>query len=385
MPIMYTYVLFLRVETVINVNAVAKTAIARFEALLASSTLPPMISGVNSLALTTLNQLPPSPLPVVPPRIWDRIVRGEFVDVHESLPERLMLQPDDCFMLSMGAGRWVLIRRRSASCQVTRCRVLDMASWLETFTLYSRVLMDALPNRAGKLLAYQARILEANSNYHSDAWLAYDLWIRQAIVAQPNQHSWTTIDVNLWQACFTSRDRQACIRNAHFAAEVLWSLLMLRASHQSMRASKYAKITIEHGEPTRLALVLMCVYCAEESARNQVPQTQPHQALWRLILLLHNHPNTIFATYVLSGITLVSGFSSLTRPSTQFGTEADWQSQSTSFGLKEPLSTASQTICLHRIGWYMYLQTCLNPYLSWPAYHKVLFSVLCCFLFVVRH
>ena len=101
---MYKYVLFLRVETVIQVNAVAKTAIARCVALLASSTLPPMISGVNSLALTTPNQLPPSPLPVVPPLIRDRIVRGECIDVDESLPERLMLQPDECFMLSMGAG-----------------------------------------------------------------------------------------------------------------------------------------------------------------------------------------------------------------------------------------------------------------------------------------
>ena len=172
---MCKYVLFLRVETVIHVNAAAKSAIARFVALLASSTPPPMISGVNSLALTTPDQLPPSPLPVVPPRIWDRFVRVDFVDVHESLSERLMLEPDDCFMLSMGAACSVLIRPRSASSQVTRCRVHDVASWLETFTLYSRVLMDALQNRAGKLLAYQARILEANSNYHSDAWLTYDL------------------------------------------------------------------------------------------------------------------------------------------------------------------------------------------------------------------
>ena len=34
--------------------------------------------------------------------------------------------------------------------------------------------MDALPNRAGKLLAYQARIPEANNKHHSDAWLPYD-------------------------------------------------------------------------------------------------------------------------------------------------------------------------------------------------------------------
>ena len=83
---MYKYVLFLRAETVIHVNAVAKTAIIRFVALLASSSLQPMISDVNSLAMTTPSQLPPSPLPVVPPRTRDRVVRGEFVDVHESLP-----------------------------------------------------------------------------------------------------------------------------------------------------------------------------------------------------------------------------------------------------------------------------------------------------------
>ena len=98
------YVPFLRAEIVIHVNAVAKTAIVRFVALLASSTLPPIISGVYSLALTTLNQLPPSPLPVVLPRIWSRIVGGEFVDVHESLPERLILEPDDCFILSVVRG-----------------------------------------------------------------------------------------------------------------------------------------------------------------------------------------------------------------------------------------------------------------------------------------
>ena len=185
-----------------------------------------------------------------------------------------MLEPDDCFKLSVGAGRSVSIRPRSASSQPTRRRVHDMASWLEAFTLYSRVLVDASPDRAGQLLAYQARILEANNNYYTDAWLAYDLRFRQALAAQPHEHSWTTIDVNLCQVCLTVvAVRHVSVvtlctllsrRNAHSAAEALWSLLMLRASHQIMRASKYAKITIEHGALTRLALVLMCVYCAEE-------------------------------------------------------------------------------------------------------------------------
>ena len=94
----------------------------------ASSTPPPMISGVNPLDLATPTQLSPSSLPVVPPRIQDRIVRGEFVDLNDLLPERLMLEPDDCFELSEGAGRSVSIRPRSTSSQPTRRRVHDMAS-----------------------------------------------------------------------------------------------------------------------------------------------------------------------------------------------------------------------------------------------------------------
>ena len=70
----------------------------------ASSNPQPMISGVNPLGLSTLSQLPPLFLPVVPLRIQDRIVRGESVYLYDLLPERLMLEPDDCFELSMGAG-----------------------------------------------------------------------------------------------------------------------------------------------------------------------------------------------------------------------------------------------------------------------------------------
>ena len=193
----------------------------------ASSIPPPMILGVNPLCLSTPSQLPPSSLPVVPSRKRDRIVRGEFVDLNNLLPERLMLEPDDCFELSVGARRSVSIRPRSTSSQPTRHREHDMASWLEAFILYPSVLMDASPDRAGQLLAYQARILEANNNYDTDAWLAYDLRFRHALATQPHQHSWTTIDVNLWQACSTSRGREACIRchivhqNCHIAMPIL--------------------------------------------------------------------------------------------------------------------------------------------------------------------
>ena len=46
-----------------------------------------------------------------------------------------------------------------------------------------------------------------------------------------------------------------------------------------------------------------CLFLVLRKApQNQVPQTQPNQALCRLILRHHNYPDTIFTTYVLSGM-----------------------------------------------------------------------------------
>ena len=70
-----------------------------------------------------------------------------------------MLEQDDCFELSVGAERSVSIRLSSTSSQPTRRRVHNMESWLEAFTLYPRVPVDASPDRAGQLLAYQAAFL----------------------------------------------------------------------------------------------------------------------------------------------------------------------------------------------------------------------------------
>ena len=153
------------------------------------------------------------------------------------------------FELSVGAGRSVSIRPRSTSSQPTRRRVHDMAPWLEAFILlhfevYPRVLVDASPDRAGQLLAYQARILEANNNYNTDALLAYDLRFRQALAAQPHQHSWTTIDVNLWQAYFTSRGREACVR-----CHIVHPIVMLQCPFRSggpMVSSNAASFTPKH-------------------------------------------------------------------------------------------------------------------------------------------
>ena len=94
-------------------------------ALLASSTLPPIISGVKSLALTIWNQLPPSPLPVVPPRVWDRIVRGVLMCMSRSPSDSSCTQMTAlCCLRVQGVQCWSDLDRQAA-----RSLVVGYKTW----------------------------------------------------------------------------------------------------------------------------------------------------------------------------------------------------------------------------------------------------------------
>jgi len=153
-------------------------------------------------------------LPLVPARLRERITRGEFVDLDSLLPDVVGadLEEEDSLQLHTESGRAVHLVSKSATSSTPRRRVHDVATWLEAFTVYSRVVLDAAPDRAQMLLAYQATILQANNNYQNDAWLTYDRGFRRALATLPDQYRWDTIDPNLWQAAFTSRGRPVCSR-----------------------------------------------------------------------------------------------------------------------------------------------------------------------------
>ena len=144
----------------------------------------------------------------------------------------------------------VSIGPKSTSSEPTRCRVRDMASWLKAFTLYPRVFVGASPDQPGQLLAHQARILEANNNYDTDAWLAYDLRFCQAFAAQLHQHSWTTIDVSLWQACFTSRSLEACIC-CHIVHPIVTSQCPFRSRGPMISSNAASFIPKHEGKQTQ--------------------------------------------------------------------------------------------------------------------------------------
>ena len=132
-----------------------------------SSTYPAPAAQVS--ALPASSRTPRSNLPHVPARIRDRITRGEFVDFDNLLPDVVGadLEEEDVVQLSMQSGWPVQLVHKSPSHTTPRRRVHDIATWLEAFTVYMRVVLDTTPEKVHcLLLAYQAAILEANNNYH---------------------------------------------------------------------------------------------------------------------------------------------------------------------------------------------------------------------------
>ena len=154
--------------------------------------------------------------PVVPARLRERILRGEFIELSDLLPDAIATASDPAEVLqleSVGGGRKVQLVQKSLSASPQSKRhVHDIGTWLEAFTVYCRVIVDSAPDRAAELLAYQAIILDANCRFHTDAWLAYDRMFRTALSAMPHLYAWHRIDTNMWQTYLTGRGRMQCSR-----------------------------------------------------------------------------------------------------------------------------------------------------------------------------
>ena len=103
------------------------------------------------------------------------------------------------------------LRIHRSSTEIKR-RVCNLGTWLEAWTVFCRVLVDAAPELAPDVLQYQSIITEASAKYSEDAWLTYDRRFRMALAAQPHRFAWGVIDPNLWQSCMTGKALPSCPR-----------------------------------------------------------------------------------------------------------------------------------------------------------------------------
>ena len=146
----------------------------------------------------------------VPKSAQDRILRGEFVDFDQLLPEILgAVDSNKSFELRSSSSRGALeVVEVNTTCPVHR-RVHDIATWLEAWSLYMHVVISNAPHHTAELLSYQCMILAANRQYFAEAWLMYDQQFRRFVASQPGKR-FDTIDINTWQLCITGKARHRC-------------------------------------------------------------------------------------------------------------------------------------------------------------------------------
>ena len=133
-----------------------------------------------------------SPASRLPRKLVERILKLEFVEMSEMLPETWGPESQDT-----AAGP----RRMSRRVPIT-----DILVWTECFALMAAVLAERYPDKAPQLWAYLRRIVHAARNYQGSAWVAYDrLYRRQALA----HHSldWAQEDSALYNEAFVGHAR----------------------------------------------------------------------------------------------------------------------------------------------------------------------------------
>ena len=154
----------------------------------------------QSTTRTTANH--PS-LPPVPPRIRDRIVRGEFVDFASLLPKAMFSggsEPETHRSLTVqlaSSGDDILIQPVSNSKKIT-----SFPSWMEAWNIYLSIVIDHTPARAAEFIVYQCIITSASIQYPTAAWLNYDVQFRTLAASEPALH-WDVRHTDLWPQFMT--------------------------------------------------------------------------------------------------------------------------------------------------------------------------------------
>ena len=115
-------------------------------------------------------------LPIVPPKLVKRIVKGEYVDMAELLNDNMEVE-----------RRRALFESELSSCssqQRPGCREIpDILSWLYCFSLYAAVICCNYPEKAKQLWAYQAMMINEARQCGGWGWVLYDAAFCQQITS----------------------------------------------------------------------------------------------------------------------------------------------------------------------------------------------------------
>ena len=141
-----------------------------------------------------MTQIPSPTHASLPPKLVQKILNLEFIEMAELVPESWGIDPEPAVCCHQG--------RR----QARRGPVTDILLWLECYSALVAVLASKYPQRIGDFMSYQATIIKAHRNFEGMSWVVYDRCYRRRAAATKSLE-WAKIDTALYNEAFTGRAR----------------------------------------------------------------------------------------------------------------------------------------------------------------------------------
>ena len=153
----------------------------------------------------------PQNLPPVPSRISTRILKAEYIDFKELLPENMFASPDTIqrsqspvvtFELtpesSSSKPSWTLDTPKNRS----KRSVDTFSAWMQAWNTYVAIVVNTFKDRAIPVLSYQRVITNAAVKFPISKWYEYDKRFRLKL-SNDQSMSWDQVHTGLWLESFT--------------------------------------------------------------------------------------------------------------------------------------------------------------------------------------
>lgn len=182
---------------------------------------PPSSAPVTAGQLTLSTRT----LPPIPSRIYEKILKGEYIDfttlLRKSMFGAVESQSQTLTLQLNPSGDNYFIRPQSAP---NNRKISSFAAWMEAWNVYLAVRISINPACAPQLMAYQRIITTANSDHPLNAWISYDIKFRTKAANDPTLR-WDVRELDLWLECFPGTSAQPnrwpcnhCGSTTHFPA-----------------------------------------------------------------------------------------------------------------------------------------------------------------------
>lgn len=159
-------------------------------------------------------------IPMVPAKLVAKVLRGDFVDMLEFLPDNL-------------GQKWKRSRRSPGRREHEGDRgpmeIPDLMSWVKCYAIYMALVLRQYPQQASPMLGHMHNIVEGAKSFGGKGWLKYDVAFRQyaAGLGGPEKVDFGIIHQSIYASTFMAhrggQTCQICQGPDHTALECTWS------------------------------------------------------------------------------------------------------------------------------------------------------------------